>query len=89
MPAANALELINDTKDNLQSDYTVELPPTELKIGGQSFSFFAYGSPVAQLHWYIAATEIRCHALEIVLTSRDTKLLESLTLARLARRSTR
>jgi len=80
LPAANALELINYTKDNLQDDYKVELPPTELKIGGQSFRFFAYGAPVAQLHWYIVATQIRCHAVEIVLTSRDTKLLENLIL---------
>ncbi len=79
-PATNALELINYMKDNLQADYKVELPATELKVAGHSFTFFAYGSPVAQLHWYIAATEIRCHAVEIVLTSRDTKLLESLLL---------
>ena len=79
-PSANALELINYTKDNLQADYKVELPTTELKVANHSFTFFAYGSPVAQLHWYIAATEIRCHAVEIVLTSRDTKLLESLLL---------
>jgi len=80
LPATNALELINYTKDNLQADYKAELPPTEVKIAGHSFSFFAYESPVAQLHWYMAATQIRCHAVEIVLTSRDTKLLESLVL---------
>jgi hypothetical protein len=80
LPVANALELINYTKDNLQADYKVELPPTELKIAGRPFRFFAYESPVAELHWYIAATEIRCHAVEIVLSSRDKKLLESLLL---------
>lgn len=79
-PASNAMELINYTKDNLQADYKVELPPTDLRIGGQSFRFFAYESPLAELHWYVAATQIRCHAVEIVLTSRDTKLLESLLL---------
>jgi hypothetical protein len=80
LPAANALELINYKKDNLQADYKVELPPTDLKIGEHLFRFFAYESPIAELHWYVAATEIRCHAVEIVLTSRDTKLLESLLL---------
>jgi hypothetical protein len=80
LPAVNAVDLINQMKDNLQSDYEVELPPTDLKIGGSSFRFFAYKSPVAGLHWYVAATEIRCHAVEIVLTSRDTKLLENLLL---------
>jgi hypothetical protein len=80
LPAANAFELISYMKDNLQSDYKVELSPTDLKIGGHFFRFFAYESPVAELHWYVAATEIRCHAVQIVLNSRDTKLLESLLL---------
>jgi hypothetical protein len=80
LPAANAFELINYAKDNLQADYRVEIPPTELKIGGHSFRFFAYQSEVAGLHWYVTATQIRCHAVEIVLTSRDTKLLETLML---------
>ncbi len=80
LPATNALNLINYTKDNLQADYKVELPPSPTKIAGRSFTFFAYWSPVAELHWYVLATEIRCHAVEVVLTSRDTKLLESLML---------
>jgi hypothetical protein len=80
LPATNALELINYTKNNLQADYKLELPPTQTRIGGRPFMFFAYWSPVAELHWYVAASEIRCHAVEIVLSSRDTKLLESLML---------
>lgn len=80
LPAANALELVNFSKENLQADYKVEMPPTPTKIADRSFTFFAYWSPAAQLHWYVLATEIRCHAVEIVLTSRDTKLLENLTL---------
>ncbi|MFZ0284979.1 MAG: hypothetical protein WAL32_07090 [Terriglobales bacterium] len=80
LPAANAAELVNYTKDNLQEDYRVELAPSPTKIAGRPFIFFAYWSPVAQLHWYVLATEIRCHAVELVLSSRDTKLLESLVL---------
>jgi hypothetical protein len=80
VPAANALELINYSKDNLQVDYKVEMPPRETKIAGRSFAVFAYWSPVAELHWYVLATEIRCHAVEIVLTNRDTKLLKNLLL---------
>jgi hypothetical protein len=80
-PTANALELINYSKNNLQADYKVEMPPTPTRIAGSPFTFFAYWSPVAELHWYVMATEIRCHAVEIILTSRDTKLLESLVLA--------
>jgi hypothetical protein len=80
LPVANALEFTNYMKDHLQADYKVERPLTDVKIAGHSFRFFAYESPAAQLHWYVAATQIRCHAVEIVLTSRDTKLMESLLL---------
>ena len=80
LPAANALDLINYSKDHLQADYKVELPPTQTTISGHAFTFFAYWSPIAELHWYVLGTEIRCHAVQIVLTSRDTKLLESLVL---------
>ena len=80
LPAANALQLTSYMKDNLQADYKVDLPLSEVKIATHTFHVFGYMSPVAQLHWYVAATEIRCHAVEIVLTTRDPKLLESLIL---------
>lgn len=80
LPAANATELINYSKDHLQADYRIEMPPTPTKIAGRPFTFFAYWSPAAELHWYVLATQIRCHAVEIVLTSRDTKLLAGLML---------
>jgi hypothetical protein len=80
LPAANALELIDYSKNNLAADYKLELAPTPTTIGGRPFTFFAYWSPVAELHWYVLATEIRCHAVQMVLTSRDTKLLQSLML---------
>jgi hypothetical protein len=80
LPAGNAAELVNYSKDNLQADYKVEMAPTPATIAGRAFTFFAYWSPVAQLHWYVFATEIRCHAVEIVLTSRDTNLLKALAL---------
>ena len=80
-PVSNALDLNNSSKDNLKADYKVAMmPPMPTKIAGRPFTFFAYWSPVAELHWYVAATEIRCHVIEIVLTSRDTKLLASLVL---------
>jgi hypothetical protein len=79
-PVDNALQLVNYSKNNLQADYKVEMQPTPTKIAGRSFTFFAYWSPVAELHWYVLATEIRCHAVEMVLASRDAKLLENLLL---------
>ena len=80
LPASNALQLVSYRKNNLQADYKLEEPPTATKIAGRPFTFFAYWSPAAQLHWYVLATEIRCHAVEIVLTSRDTKLIGNLLL---------
>ncbi len=79
-PAVNALQLIDYEKDNLQADYELELLPAQTKIAGRPFTFFAYWSPVAQLHWYVLATQIRCHTVELVLTSQDTKLLQGLVL---------
>jgi Gram-negative bacterial TonB protein C-terminal len=78
LPSKNALELAAYEKDNLHKDYTLEVPPKPTTIAGRSFTFYAYGSPVAELHWYVLATEIRCHAVEFILTSRDQKLLASL-----------
>jgi hypothetical protein len=80
LPATNALELTAYVKDHLQVDYRVETPPRLIKIAGRSFSFFAYWSPAAELHWYVLAVQIRCHAVQFVLTSRDTKLLDRLML---------
>ena len=78
LPARNAAELIHYMSEHLQADYQVEVPPTETKIADRVFSVFEYWSPVAQLNWYVFATEIRCHAVQIIMTSRDTKLLKDL-----------
>ena len=77
-PVNDAAGLIHYMKDNLQPDYKVDTPPTQTRIGDHLFTLFAYWSPVAQLHWYTLATEVRCHTLQIVITSRDTELLEGL-----------
>jgi len=76
--ATSALELINFTRRNLQADYTVTRAPTQVRFAGHSFVRFDYVSPVAGLHWHVLATQIRCHLVQFVFTSRDTKLLESL-----------
>lgn len=77
-PAANALELINYTKETLEPDYKVERPPTPVSIGNHQFVRFDYYSPVAGLHWCVLATQIRCHVVQFVFTSRDTNLVERL-----------
>jgi hypothetical protein len=80
LPAVNSLELVNYSKNHLQADHKVELAPTQTRIGGRPFTFYAYWSPIAGLHWYVLATDIRCHTVQITMSSRDTKLLESLVL---------
>jgi hypothetical protein len=81
LPAVNALEFIKYEKDHLQSDYKVEVSPTTSMIGGRSWTIFGYWSPVAGLHWYDLATEIRCHTVEIIINSRDKQLMQSVILS--------
>jgi len=77
-PTRSALDLIKFSRDHLPSFYEVERAPTEMKIAGHTFVRFDYKSAVAGLHWYVLATQIRCHAVQLVFTSQDTKLLESM-----------
>jgi hypothetical protein len=77
-PATNALELMSHNKDKLNAEYKVEQTPALVIIAGHSFVRFDYGSPVAELHWHVLATQIRCHMVQFVFTSRDTKLMEGL-----------
>ena len=80
LPAANARQFVNYSKNHLPDYYQVELKPTQTTIGGQPFTFFAYWSPDAELHWYVLATQIRCHTVEIVLMGRNPKALQDLVL---------
>jgi hypothetical protein len=77
-PAQNALQLIKYSQERLQPDYKVEHPVTLVSIANHSFVRFDYFSPIAQLHWYVLATQIRCHVVQFVFTGRDAGLLESL-----------
>src|SRR4029079_13809914 len=45
---------------------------------GRPFARFDYVSPVAGLHWFVLATEVRCHAVQFVITGRDTKAMETI-----------
>jgi hypothetical protein len=77
-PATNALELTKYDGAHLNSVYKVEQAPTPVTIANRAFMRFDYVSPVAGLHWFILATQIRCHVIQFIFTSRDTALLESL-----------
>ncbi len=69
VPAKNTGELIDYMAGHLRKEYQIELPVTDIELAGHSFRLFAYQAPIAQLHWYVAATELRCHAVEFVFTS--------------------
>jgi len=77
-PAGTALELVQFRRARLGADYRVERDPMPVNIAGHSFIRFDYTSPVAGLHWYVLATQSRCHLVQFVFTSRDTELIEGL-----------
>lgn len=78
VPAVSARQFVKYSMDHLADYYQVELKPAQTTIAGRPFTFFAYGSAVAELHWYMLATQIRCHTVQIVLMNHDTKALADL-----------
>ena len=62
----------------MSANYKVEQPLALVRVADHSFVRFGYGSLVAELHWRVLATQIRCHMVQFVFTSRDTKLVEGL-----------
>jgi hypothetical protein len=76
--ATNTEQLIRFARDHLQADYQVEREPSQIQLAGRSFIRFDYVAPVAGLHWRVLATQIRCHVVQFIFTSRDPKLLETL-----------
>jgi len=78
LPGQTAKESIEFTKKTLQADYKVEHAPSEVTVANRSFTRFDYNSPVAGLHWYVLATEVRCHTIRFVFTSPDPALLDTL-----------
>jgi len=77
-PVARGEEVVDFNEQNLQPVYKLERPLTNITMGGRSFRFFAFWSPAAELHWYVFGTQIRCHAVEITISSSDTKLIQDL-----------
>jgi hypothetical protein len=75
MPASNATEVVTYTRNHLQSDYKLENESSKTPIDRHNFATLAYWSPIAELHWYVMATEIRCHAVEFIFMNRDPKAL--------------
>jgi hypothetical protein len=80
-PARNALELVRHATDHLEADYKVEQPPEEVQLAGHSFVRLAYESRATGLHWYVLSTQIRCHTIQFVFTSRDPRVIKGLVRA--------
>jgi len=86
IPANNALELIKYTSSSLtkqldstnQPIYKVERPPTVVKIANHNFVRMDYVSPIAEVHWFTLSTQIRCHTVEFVISSRSPEMMESM-----------
>ena len=76
--ATNAEQLVRFARDHLQADYKVEREPSQIQLADRRFIRFDYEAPVAGLHWRVLATQIRCHVVQFIFTSRDPKLLETL-----------
>ncbi|MGA8809046.1 MAG: energy transducer TonB [Thermoanaerobaculia bacterium] len=78
LPGQTAKETVEQTKETLQPEYKVEHAPSQVTVANHAFTRFDYNSPVAGLHWYVLATEIRCHTVRFVFTSPDPALLDAL-----------
>lgn len=75
-PAASPMELLQQSQRALPEVMKVPRPPTEVKIGDHSFARLDYSG--AEIHWSILATEIRCHTVQFVFTSRDPQFIDKL-----------
>jgi hypothetical protein len=78
VPGKGAMELISHTKDTLRPEFRVERQPTQVRIANHSFVRLDYVATAINLHWYVLATDIRCHVIQFSMASTDTKLLDSL-----------
>jgi len=78
LPADNALQLVNETRDHLGADFKIEQPPSQVRMHERLFVRFGYVAPASGLHWYVLATEIRCHVVQFIYTSRDPALIKKL-----------
>jgi hypothetical protein len=75
MPNEDAPEHVRYARDRLPSSYVIDTEPTEVNIAGHSFIQFDYSSRVSGLHWRVLATQMRCHVVQFVFTSRDQSLI--------------
>ncbi len=84
-PAQDAMQSVAAMADHLNpAFFAVERQPAEVNLAGHRFVRMDYTSPGAGLHWYVLATEVRCHVLQFIFSGRDTRALDA-ALANLAK----
>jgi hypothetical protein len=76
--AHDPLDLVRYASDHLDASLTVEQAPRQVAVAGRSFVTLAYSSHATGLHWQVLATQIRCHTVQFVFTSRDRRLIDDL-----------
>lgn len=74
--ASNSLEMLKEMKANLNEAQKAESGPVELQIANHTFERFDFTG--AELHFARFATDIRCHVVSLMITTRDQKVLEKL-----------
>jgi hypothetical protein len=75
-PVNNSSEMLKDVKENLNEAQRAESGPAELKISNHTFGRFDFTG--AELHFTQFATDIRCHVVTLVVTTRDLKVRDKL-----------
>lgn len=78
LPARNALELISYYQQHLSAEYLVDRAAGKQRIANRDYVRLDYFSPLAGLHWQVLATEIRCHVVQFIFTSRSARSIEPL-----------
>ncbi|HEV2961123.1 MAG TPA: energy transducer TonB [Candidatus Angelobacter sp.] len=78
-PVRNSSEMLKDVKANLNEAQQAVSGPAELRISDHAFGRFDFTG--AGLHFAQFATDIRCHVVSFVVTTRDPKVLEKLVQA--------
>jgi Gram-negative bacterial TonB protein C-terminal len=71
-------DLLEAMRARLKPVYQIESPLIDVKLGNRTFVRLDYQAPIAELHWRILASVIRCHIVQFIFTSRDTRLLDTL-----------
>jgi len=75
-PVRSAADLIGYYQQHLGAEYRVERAPMKLRIANRDFIRLDYLSPLAELHWHVLATEIRCHVVQFVFTGPNPRAMD-------------